>query len=307
MPSQQDDPPVSEAEIKQENDDGIDSVLVVGAGTMGSGIAQVVAEAGLRVAWYDTSATAVETGLGRIEAAWRRGIEKGRRSEAEVAAFRPRIVPAVDVAVAAATADLVIEAIVEERPVKRSLFGMLSESAPARAILASNTSSLSITEIAGATERPGQVIGLHFFNPVPVLPLVEIVRGLRTSDDTVERSVALCLRLGKTPVVVNDAPGFVSNRILMPMINEAIVTLSDGVATREAIDDVMKLGMAHPIGPLALADLIGLDVCLHILDTLQNDFGDDKYRPAPLLRRMVAAGLLGRKSGEGFYRYDRER
>ncbi|MDQ3693266.1 MAG: 3-hydroxyacyl-CoA dehydrogenase NAD-binding domain-containing protein [Chloroflexota bacterium] len=274
---------------------------------MGSGIAQVVAEAGLRVAWYDMSAAAVETGLDRIEAAWRRGVEKGRRSEAEVAAFRPRIVPAVDVAVAAATAALVIEAIVEVRSVKRSVFGMLSEAAPARAILASNTSSLSITEIAGATERPGQVIGLHFFNPVPVLPLVEIVRGLRTSDDTVERSVAFCHRLGKTPVVVNDAPGFVSNRILMPMINEAIITLSDGVATREAIDDVMKLGMAHPIGPLALADLIGLDVCLHILDTLQNDFGDNKYRPAPLLRRMVAAGLLGRKSGEGFYRYDGER
>jgi 3-hydroxybutyryl-CoA dehydrogenase len=171
------------------------------------------------------------------------------------------------------------------------------------ALLATNTSSISVTAIAAATSQPGRVVGLHFFNPVPVLPLVEVVRGLRTEEESVERAVVFAPRLGKTPVVVNDAPGFVSNRVLMPMINEAVFAFSEGVATRDAIDEVMKLGMSHPIGPLALADLIGLDVCLHILETLQADFGDDKYRPAPLIRRMVAAGRLGRKSGEGFYRY----
>ena len=199
--------------------------------------------------------------------------------------------------------DLVIEAIVEDLAVKRSVFAQLDGLAKDSALLATNTSSISVTAIAAATSQPGRVVGLHFFNPVPVLPLVEVVRGLRTEEESVERAVAFATRLGKTPVVVNDAPGFVSNRVLMPMINEAVFALSEGVATRDAIDEVMKLGMSHPIGPLALADLIGLDVCLHILETLQADFGDDKYRPAPLMRRMVAAGRLGRKSGEGFYRY----
>lgn len=286
-------------------DDSINTVLVIGAGTMGSGIAQVVAAAGIRVALFDSSPAALAAGMEKVLASWSRGIEKGRQTTAEAAAARERLVPASDLAAAVAAADLVIEAVVEELSIKRSLFGQVAAAASPTTILASNTSSISITEIAGATDRPGQVIGLHFFNPVPVLPLVEVVRGARTTDETLRRSVLFARRLGKTPVVVQDAPGFVSNRLLMPMINEAVFALSEGVATREAIDDVMKLGMAHPIGPLALADLIGLDVCLHIMETLQRDFGDDKYRPAPLLRRFVAAGHLGRKTGTGFYQYDR--
>lgn len=286
-------------------DDSINAVLVIGAGTMGSGIAQVVAAAGIRVALFDSSPAALAAGMEKILASWSRGAEKGRQTTAEVNDARERLVPASELAAAAAAADLVIEAVVEELSIKRSLFGQVAAAASPTTILASNTSSISITEIAGATDRPGQVIGLHFFNPVPVLPLVEVVRGARTTDETLRRSVSFARRLGKTPVVVQDAPGFVSNRLLMPMINEAVFALSEGVATREAIDDVMKLGMAHPIGPLALADLIGLDVCLHIMETLQRDFGDDKYRPAPLLRRFVAAGHLGRKTGTGFYQYDR--
>lgn len=286
--------------------DNIASVLLIGAGTMGSGIAQVVAESGLAVTLFDSVSPALDAGMDRIEAAWSRAIAKGRRSRDEVAAFRPLLMSAGNLTIAAQTADLVIEAIVEDRSAKRSLFADLSNIASPHTMLASNTSSISITEIAAATDRPGQVIGLHFFNPVPVLPLVEVVRGLETDDQTVARAESFVRRLGKSPVIVNDAPGFVANRILMPMINEAVFALSEGVATREAIDEVMKLGMAHPMGPLALADLIGLDVCLQILETLQRDFGDDKYRPAPLLRRMVAAGRLGRKSGEGFFQYDRE-
>ncbi|MDP9365868.1 MAG: 3-hydroxyacyl-CoA dehydrogenase NAD-binding domain-containing protein, partial [Chloroflexota bacterium] len=226
-----------------------------------------------------------------------------RRTDVEVAAARDRLVVG-DGPDDARDADLVIEAIVEDLGAKSALLAQLSTAARPDAIVASNTSSISITRLAAAAVEPERVIGLHFFNPVPVLPLVEVVRGLRTNDATVQRAVAFARRLGKTPVEVNDFPGFVSNRVLMPMINEAAFCLGEGVADKEAIDQVMKLGMAHPIGPLALADLIGLDVCLDILQTLQRDIGDDKYRPAPLLRRLVAAGKLGRKTGEGFYRYE---
>ncbi len=296
-----DSAPGTEAEMPH----GIQSVLVVGAGAMGSGIAQVVAEAGVPVTLFDNAAPAITAGMSRVESAWSRAVEKGRRTSDEIDAFRSNLTPASTLEAAAAHADLVVEAIIEDPAVKRSVFSALDAATPAGAILASNTSSISITAIAAATNRPEQVIGLHFFNPVPVLPLVEVVRGLQTSDETTARAVSFAKALGKTPVLVNDAPGFVANRILLPMINEAIFTLSEGVTSAGSIDQVMKLGMAHPIGPLALADLIGLDVCLHILETLQADFGDPKYRPAPLLRQMVAAGQLGRKSGEGFFRYDR--
>jgi 3-hydroxybutyryl-CoA dehydrogenase len=200
-------------------------------------------------------------------------------------------------------ADLVIEAIVEKLEPKSSLFAELATIAQSQTVLASNTSSLSISSLARASGRPDRFLGLHFFNPVPVLPLVEIVRGMETSDETLATSLRFVQAIGKTPIVVSDSPGFVANRILLPMINEAIFALQDGVAPAESIDEVMKLGMSHPLGPLALADLIGLDVCLDILETLHRDFGDDKYRPAPMLRRMVGAGKLGRKSGQGFYEY----
>ncbi len=278
-------------------------VAVVGAGTMGSGIAQVVAEAGVRTVLLDADAAGLDRGLSRIEAAWQRAVAKGRRSEADTVAARERIVRGESLG-AARDADLVIEAIIEDQTAKLDLFRELSGVVRPETILASNTSSISITRLAAATHRPDRVVGLHFFNPVPVLPLVEVVRGLATSEQTVRRATSFAERLGKTPVEVNDFPGFVANRILMPMVNEAIFCLGDGVATKEAIDRVMTLGMAHPMGPLALADLIGLDVCLSILETLHRDFGDDKYRPAPLLRRLVAAGKLGRKTGEGFYGYE---
>ena len=281
----------------------IAKVAVVGAGTMGSGIAQVVAEAGLRTVLFDADPAGLDRGVARIEAAWRRAVAKGRRSEAEATALRELIVRGGSLA-AARDADLVIEAIIEDQVAKVDLFHELSAVVRPEAILASNTSSISITRLAATTDRPDRVVGLHFFNPVPVLPLVEVVRGLLTSDKTLRRATGFAEHLGKTPVEVNDFPGFVANRILMPMINEAIFCLGDGVATKEAIDRVMTLGMAHPMGPLALADLVGLDVCLSILETLHRDFGDDKYRPAPLLRRLVAAGKLGRKTGEGFYGYE---
>jgi len=279
-------------------------VLVIGAGTMGCGIAQVVAEAGPTVTLYDVDRDAATRGMEAIVASWQRAIARGRRTETTVASAAARLTPAASLD-AARDVDLVIEAIVERADAKTDLFRKLSSLAPARATLASNTSSISITRLAAATTRPAQVIGLHFFNPVPSMALVEVVRGLQTSDATVASAMQFARRLGKSPVLVNDYPGFVSNRILLPMINEAIFCLGEGVAEATAIDEVMKLGMAHPMGPLALADLIGLDVCLDILHTLQQEIGDDKYRPAPLLRRLVAAGKLGRKSGQGFFSYDR--
>jgi 3-hydroxybutyryl-CoA dehydrogenase len=283
--------------------DGIHTVLVVGAGTMGAGIAQVVAEAGVAVTLTDASPAALDRGLATIERNWAKAVERGKADPAAVAASRGRLTRGEGLE-AVPSADLIVEAIVENLDAKRSLFGELSALAAGAAILASNTSSISITQLAAASDRPERVVGMHFFNPVPVMQLVEVVRGERTSAETAARAAAFARRLGKEPVEVNDFPGFVSNRVLMPMINEAVFCLGEGVAGRDAIDRVMRLGMAHPMGPLALADLIGLDVCLDILETLHRELGDDKYRPAPLLRRLVAAGKLGRKSGEGFYPYE---
>jgi 3-hydroxybutyryl-CoA dehydrogenase len=279
----------------------VSRVLVVGAGAMGSGIAQVIAESGTDVTLTDVDTRSLERGLAGITGRWDKAVSTGKRDAEAVDEFKNRLLSG-DLS-AATSADLVIEAIVERLPAKSALFAELGEIAPAGAILASNTSSISVTALATASGRPQQFVGLHFFNPVPVLPLVEIVRGLQTSPETVEAVEVFVTRLGKTPVIVQDSPGFVANRILLPMINEAVYTLQDGVADAAGIDAVMKLGAAHPMGPLALADLIGLDVCLDILETLHRDFGDDKYRPAPLLRRMVAAGRLGRKTGQGFHVY----
>jgi len=276
-------------------------VLVVGAGTMGSGIAQVVAEAQILTIIFDADPSGLERGLASIATRWDRLAASGRRTAAETAAYATYL--SAGTLADAQSADLIIEAIVEKRQPKASLFAELAGAAPPSTLFASNTSSISISALGEASGRPDRFVGMHFFNPVPVLPLVEIVRGLETSDQSVETAATFAAAIGKTPVIVRDAPGFVANRILIPMINEAIFTLQDGVAPREAIDDVMKLGMSHPMGPLALADLIGLDICLDILETLHHDFGEDKYRPAPLLRRMVGAGKLGRKSGHGFYDY----
>lgn len=281
----------------------ITRVVVIGAGTMGSGIVQVVARAGIPVTMVDREQSIIDRAIEGIQARFNRDVERGRlsREDADVAAS----LIAGDIAIdPAAEADLVIEAVPEVLDLKRDILRRLDATCRPETILASNTSSISITTLGSLTERPEKVIGMHFFNPVPVMSLVEVVRGLRTSDETHDAVVDLARRLGKTPVSVNDFPGFVSNRVLLPMINEAIFCLMEGVATAESIDTVMKLGMNHPMGPLALADLIGLDVCLDILEVLHRDLGDDKYRPCPLLRTMVAAGKLGRKTGEGFYTYD---
>jgi 3-hydroxybutyryl-CoA dehydrogenase len=279
----------------------IERVLVIGAGRMGSGIAQIVAESGLQTTLFDVDVSNLERGMSAIDSRWLRQIAAGRKTEDDVNRARAQLAAgSLDNAV---NADLVIEAVYENLEAKTALFTALAGIAPGKTIFASNTSSLSITALGRASGRPDRFVGLHFFNPVPVLPLVEVIRGLATSDETVEKVTAFAASIGKTPVVVNDAPGFVANRIALPMINEAVFALEEGVAPKEAIDEIMKLGLAHPMGPLALADLIGLDVCLDILETLHHDFGDDKYRPAPLLRRMVAAGRLGRKSGAGFYTY----
>jgi 3-hydroxybutyryl-CoA dehydrogenase len=271
-------------------------VLVVGAGQMGAGIAQVVAASGREVSLHDSQPGAVERGLEGMRPSLERLHEKGGLEPGEVLA---RVTP-VDALV---EADLLIEAIVEDADAKRSVFRAADEALPAHAVLASNTSSIPITELAAATARPGQVIGMHFFNPVPMLALVEVIRAEQTTDETAEAIVALARELGKTPAEANDFPGFVSNRILMPFLNEAAYALMEGVAEAEAIDTVAKLGFAHPMGPLALADLIGLDTCVAIMEVLHEGLGDPKYAPCPLLRRYVAAGRLGRKSGRGFYEY----
>ncbi len=273
----------------------------MGAGTMGCGIAQVIAQAGILTTLTDADCASLERGLAGIASRWERLAKSERFSAEDVAGFQEKLTPGT--ITDATSADLVIEAIVEKPEPKSALFEELAVIAPPSTILASNTSSISISTLARASGRPDRFLGLHFFNPVPVLPLVEIVRGIETSDQTLATAVKFVEAIGKTPIVVGDSPGFVANRILLPMINEAIFALQDGVAPATSIDEVMKLGMSHPMGPLALADLIGLDICLDILETLHRDFGDDKYRPAPMLRRMVGAGKLGRKTGHGFYEY----
>jgi 3-hydroxybutyryl-CoA dehydrogenase len=278
------------------------NIAVIGAGTMGNGIAHTAAAAGLSVILVDVSEEFVQRGMATISANLQRGVDKGRTSAAEKQEILGRIRTTTKMEDVRG-ADMVIEAIVENLSAKTSLFAELDRLTSPECILASNTSSISITRIAAATKRADKVIGMHFMNPVPVMVLVEVIRGIATSDETYRRVEDLAKRMGKTPIEVNDYPGFVSNRVLLPMINEAIFALYEGVATAEAIDGVMKLGMNHPMGPLQLADFIGLDVCLAILRVLQDGFGDPKYRPCPLLVKMVDAGWLGRKSGRGFYEY----
>lgn len=280
----------------------IKTVAVVGAGQMGNGIAHVCATAGLSVTMIDVSPDALVRGTDTIAKNLDRQVKKGAVSEADAALALSRIATATALD-AVAGADIVIEAATERRDLKFKIFENLDTLAAAHAILATNTSSISITEIAACTKRPEQVIGMHFMNPVPLMKLVEVIRGLATSDVTTQQVMSMSVALGKTPVEVNDFPGFVANRILMPMINEAIYCVMEGVGTPEAIDTVMKLGMNHPMGPLTLADFIGLDTCLAILEVLHDGLGDPKYRPCPLLRKYVAAGWYGKKSGRGFYQY----
>ena len=277
-------------------------VAVVGAGTMGNGVAHVFAQQGWNVTLIDTSADAIARGMETIKKNLDRQVKKGAGSKEQGAETLGRIKTSSSLD-SVKDADLVIEAATENPDIKFDIFEDLDRLAPKGTILASNTSSISITEIAKQTKRPERIIGMHFMNPVPLMPLVEVIRGKGTGEETVARTLEIVKALGKTPVVVNDAPGFVSNRVLMPMINEAIFCVDEGVATPEAVDQVMKLGMNHPLGPLALADLIGLDVCLDIMKVLQDGLDAHKYRPAPLLERMVAQGRLGRKSGQGFYAY----
>ncbi len=279
-----------------------DRIAVIGAGQMGNGIAHVCAVAGHDVTMIDVSQAALDKAKGTIDKNLDRQVKKGALDETAKAAAMARIATATSLE-AMAGAAFVIEAATENVELKHTLFADMDRLATAGAILATNTSSISITEIAGRVKRPDAVIGMHFMNPVPVMQLVEVIRGLATSDDTTARAVALARGVGKTPVEVNDYPGFVANRILMPMINEAVYCVMEGVGTPEAIDQVMKLGMNHPMGPLTLADFIGLDTCLAILEVMHKGLGDPKYRPCPLLRKYVAQGWLGRKAGRGFYAY----
>ncbi|GAB5602097.1 3-hydroxybutyryl-CoA dehydrogenase [Thermus sp. FJN-A] len=281
----------------------VKTIGVVGAGQMGSGIAQVAAGAGYQVVLVDVAESFLERGLSAIRRSLGKFLEKGRISQEALEATLARIRTSLDLE-ALGEADLIVEAIVEDEGEKRRLFERLGGIAKPEAILASNTSSIPITALARYSGRPERFIGMHFFNPVPLMALVEVIRGELTAESTREVVLAVARRMGKTPLEVQDYPGFISNRLLMPMINEAIEALREGVATKEAIDGIMRLGMNHPMGPLELADFIGLDTCLAIMEVLHRGFGDDKYRPSPLLRRMVQAGLLGRKAGRGFYTYD---
>jgi len=281
----------------------IKTLGVVGAGQMGSGIAQVAAASGLSVIMSDIKDEFVQRGANAIRDSLSRLVKKEKITQEDADAALAHIAKSTDLG-DAKDADLVVEAVFEDRDLKKKIFTELDEKCKAETILASNTSSIPITEIAGVTKRPDKVVGMHFMNPVPMMKLVEVIRGIATSDDTYKAAEEAATAVGKTPVEVNDFPGFVSNRVLLPMINEACFALYEGVATKEAIDSVMKLGMAHPMGPLELADLIGLDVCLDIMEVLHDGFADSKYRPCPLLRKMVLAGYLGRKTKKGFYDYE---